>query len=95
MNQTSYTIQSAKKELDTLLDRFDWYYGSDILDSKNIVAYVNQMDKEVVSLVPQILGGFEIRMWFSAYAACEEKYGPIHLNLEGTKITSQFGHIDA
>jgi hypothetical protein len=67
-------IVDTNAELKILLDQYDWYFDTRI-EENCICVYVNKMTSEIMSLVPQSLYGYHIKIAFSGYLTCGEKYG--------------------
>jgi len=73
MKNGKIDVYAACTELDILLDKYDWFYSA-IVEGNSICVYVNHMNQEVMSLIPMILYGYNIKVAFSAYLVCGEKY---------------------
>jgi hypothetical protein len=67
------SIQEASNELAINLERYEWFCDTAI-EGRNIVVYVDRMDKEVSDVIPDYLYGYQIKLWFSDYLFCDEKY---------------------
>lgn len=74
MKNPTITIQEANKELEVALDKYDWFYSS-VVEGLCICVYVNEMGKEVSDIVPDMLYGYQIKLGFSSYLTCGDKYG--------------------
>lgn len=68
------SIKDACTELSVMLDKYDWFYDA-IVEARAITVYVDYMNSEVMSLVPTYLYGYHIKMAFTGYLSCGEKYG--------------------
>jgi hypothetical protein len=78
---TPITIKEAQTELDNLLDKYEWFYCSEIEMDGTIRAYVEEMTKDIIELVPNKLYGYEIHLAFAGYARCQAK-GFVHMEVE-------------
>lgn len=80
--KTIITIEQVSAEIDLLFDNYQWYIGNEIEKGrKRIVVFVENMGKEVSSLVPDNLYGYQVLMAFQAYKDCGKKYGVVHRDL--------------
>lgn len=67
-------IQTTNTELEILLDKYEWFHSS-CVEGNSVCAYVNHMNSEVLNLIPDTLYGYQVKVAFSAYLECAEKYG--------------------
>lgn len=74
MKSGKIDLHAACAELEILLDQYDWFYAS-VVEGDSICVYVNHMNNEVMSLVPTVLYGHNVKVGFSAHLICGEKYG--------------------
>lgn len=71
--KNTISIQTAATELASMLEKYEWFTDT-VVDGLSIIVYVERMDKDVSDVVPDRLYGYQIKMWFSDYLLCEEKY---------------------
>jgi hypothetical protein len=71
----SLTQDGVIKFLSIELDRYDWFYDLDAEDTRSITVYCNHIDKEVMATVPDYVFGFHIKLAFTGYLLCGDKYG--------------------
>lgn len=69
------SIAYANDELAILLDRFDWYHSS-IINGNTITVYCDYLNRDVMSMIPYKLYGYDIKVAFAAYLNAAEEYGP-------------------
>jgi hypothetical protein len=61
-------------------DKYDWFYDAEIEvvgGNHKIVVYVDRMDSDVSKVVPDTWDGFEVKMAFTNYHTCGDKYGMV------------------
>lgn len=75
MRDTSIKIEDAAKELSALFDRYEWFYDIVVEDPRVLTVYVDRMDKEISDLIPDRVYGYQVKLAFSSYLTCGDKYG--------------------
>ena len=70
---TSPSLEDSRRELATLLDKYDWFFDCEV-ESRRIVVYTHVMNIDVLSLIPMVLYGHRVIVRFADYALCSEKY---------------------
>ena len=83
MKGDKISIKNACEELCVLLDKYEWFYDS-LVEDRAITVYVTHMNKDVMDLVPCYLYGYHIKLAFSGYLLCGEKYGK---NLKTSEVS--------
>lgn len=68
------SAESASSELETLFDKYDWFYSS-VVEENSICVYVNVLNEQVFSIVPDIVYGYQVKIGFASYLNCGDKYG--------------------
>ena len=74
MKNPRITIEQASKELEIDLDKYDWFYSC-VVEDQSICVYVHEMGKEISDIIPDRLYGYHIKIGFSSYLTCGDKYG--------------------
>lgn len=70
------TIEQADKELQMMLDKYDWFYDTMIEDNA-ICVYVHKITADVQGVVPMRLYGHFVKVGFASYLTCGEKYNAV------------------
>jgi hypothetical protein len=65
------------KKFSNDLDKFDWFYTCEFIEN-NLVVFVNEMNAEILNLIPLEVEGVKVKVWFAEYYLAEEKYGNQH-----------------
>lgn len=60
-------MQEALKELETLLDPYDWFYEV-VAEARRYVVYVIYMDKSQNNIIPDFVQGRQVVIHFSTWA---------------------------
>lgn len=74
MKMPSISIENAREDLSVLMDAYEWFYDA-VIEGRSICVYVNEISKDITSIIPVVLYGYQIKVGFSGYLTCAEKYG--------------------
>jgi hypothetical protein len=69
-------IDVACKDLSKILDCYEWFFDS-LVESNNIVVYTNYCNRDVLEIVPTNFYGFNVKLAFTNYLLCGDKYGKV------------------
>ena len=72
MKNRTIDIHKANAELESLLDKYDWFYTS-VVEDRSICVYVVSMVPET-SIIPDFLYGHHVKVGFASYLTCGDKY---------------------
>lgn len=77
-NEVELTVEGAAAFLSQKLDAYEWFYDLKAEDTYNIpviTVYVNYMNREVMAAIPEYVGRFHVKVAYTGYLLCGEKYG--------------------
>jgi hypothetical protein len=70
------SIEQTDKELQILLDKYEWFFDTRI-EGHSITVYAYEITPEIQSIVPHFLYGHHIKLGFASYLTCGEKYNAV------------------
>lgn len=71
MKARHISIETASKELDALLDEYEWFYTT-LVEGSSLCAYVSYMNKDVMEMVPMSLYGYQVKIGNKGYLDCDK-----------------------
>jgi hypothetical protein len=69
-----HTIEEAAEKLACALETYQWFFDTQA-EGGAIIAYVDNMGKEVSAVVPDTFLGYQVKLGFSQYLIAAETYG--------------------
>lgn len=71
---TTVDINVICSDIAKQFDQYDWFYDC-IYEKPYLMVYVNHMNYDVMTKIPETLYGMNVKIAYSQYLECDEKYG--------------------